>query len=131
MLTVVLAVGDEIDGRESFGEIVPGRFALDAAAIGIAAPVEIDASEIAAILPIAFVDQATETGAIGAGLGAEHAMRRLALRVFDAHAVGFKRLSFGPDIGGDRIGLIGLVEFGDGADRAADDVHLGRKRIAE
>ena len=29
MLTVVLAVGDEIDGRESFGEIVPGRFALD------------------------------------------------------------------------------------------------------
>ena len=58
VLAIVLALRDEIDGREPLGEIVPRGLALDAAAIGIAAPVEIDVGEIAAIIPAAFVDQA-------------------------------------------------------------------------
>src|SRR6202453_4978954 len=131
MLAIVLALPHEIDGPESFGEIVPRGLPLGAAAIGITAPVEIDAGEIAAIIPAAFVDQGAEAGAIRPRLRSEYAMSRLPLRRLEAHATRFERAPLGPDIGGDRIGLIGLVEFGNGADRAADNVHLGRKCVAK
>src|SRR6202051_2459035 len=63
VLAVVLAVRDEIDGREPLGKILSRGFALDPATIGITAPVEIDASQIAAIVPAAFVDQGAEASA--------------------------------------------------------------------
>ena len=58
-------------------------------------------------------------------------MGRLPLRRLEAHAIGFERAPLRPDIGGNRIGVIGLVELGNGADRAADDVHLGRETRRE
>ncbi len=53
------------------------------------------------------------------------------MRGLATHTVGFKRLPFGANVGGNRICLIGFFEHGDGADRAADKVHLRRKRVAE
>src|SRR5271156_6332185 len=102
VLAVILALRDEIDGSESLGEIVPRDFALDTAAIGITTPVKIDAGEIAAIIPSAFVDQGAEACAIGSWLRAEHPIGRLPLRRLAAHAAGFKRPSLGPDIRGNR-----------------------------
>ena len=50
MLAVVLGLRDQIDALEALGEIVPRALAFGAAAIGVAAPVEIDVGEVAASL---------------------------------------------------------------------------------
>src|ERR1700758_708995 len=68
VLTIVLALGDKIDGSKPLGKVAPRSLALNATPIGIAAPVEIDVGEIATMVPAALVDQRAQARAIGSRL---------------------------------------------------------------
>src|SRR5258706_5042268 len=77
VLTIILALRDKIDAGKLLGKIAPRGLALDTAAIGKTAPVEIDVGDIAAIAPAAFADQRLQAGTIGPRLRAEHTICRL------------------------------------------------------
>ena len=131
MFAVVLGLGNKIDIREAASKRVARDLALHATAIGIAAPVEIDAGDIGPLVPAALVDQRLQSRAIGAGFRAEHPVAGLPLCPLAVHAAGFQRLPAGANVRGNRIGAIRLIQQGNGADRAGDDIHLGRERVAE
>ena len=95
VFAVVLGLRDQIDALEALGEIVPRALAFGAAAIGEAAPVEIDIGKVAAIAPATLVHQRLQAGAVGAGLRAEHAIRGAALRRLAVHPTGLERLAAG------------------------------------
>ena len=132
VLAIVLVVNDGLDGLQS----VPRRRARRERpglmrAIGIGAPDDIGAGEVAAIGPQLLIDQGLQTGAIAAGLGAEDATagvaaapRRGAFRLRRA-----LRLVAHPR--GDRIVRLVLIQRADGADRPVEQFDLRRKGIAE
>ena len=57
VLAVVLGLRHQIGIPEALGEITPRALAFRAAAIGIAAPIEIDVGEVGAVAPAALVHQ--------------------------------------------------------------------------
>ena len=132
VLAVVLGLRHQIDVLEALGEIAARALAFGAAAIGVAAPVEIDVGEIGAIVPAALVHHAPA--------GPRH-RRRASSRTRDRpRAVAPPRHRIPSASSALRrartLAAIGLASSGSSStamarDRAADNVHLGRKGVAE
>ena len=72
MFAVVLVVHYQFGACETALESRVLRRSLGTRAVGIAAPSDISACQIAVILPTAFVDQRLQAGPVCAGLGTEH-----------------------------------------------------------
>ncbi len=131
MLAVVLVVQHELDpGEPALEQAVLGR-ALAAAAVGIAAPGEEGAGEVALVLPAALVDQRLQARAVGAGLGAEDAVAGAAARVLAAGARGDQLVLVRAHPGRDRVEPVRLVERGDRAHRLVEQLDLRREGVAE
>ena len=73
MLAVVLVLDHGIHRGEAIGEQLSFAVALHTAAIGVAAPVEIDIGQIAAFVPDFLVDHGLKPGAVSARFRSEHA----------------------------------------------------------
>ena len=84
--------------------------------------------EVGVLIPVATVDQALQSGAVGPGAGAENAVSGVAACGFDRHAFGDKRRGFAPDAGANRVYVLGLVKLGNslhGGIKQANDVGEG------
>ena len=79
VLAVVLVLGGDLDAREHGLEARPGVDAVLVARVGVAAPVHVRRREVGRRLPVAFVDQRQDAGAVGARRRAEDPVARLAL----------------------------------------------------
>src|SRR4051812_45295818 len=80
VFTIVLGLRHQIDALEALGEIVPRALAFGSAAIGEAAPIEIDIGKVATIAPAPPVHPGLPAPARSPRLPAQHAIRRPAPR---------------------------------------------------
>src|SRR3546814_9426435 len=73
VLAIVLVLDQGVGLGQALREEAAFGIALHAAAIGMAAPVEIDVRQVGAVVPDLLVDHRLEARAIGSGLRAEDA----------------------------------------------------------
>ena len=97
--------------------------AVQAAAVGEAAPGGVDLGEVGVVAPVAAVDQLQQPGAVGARLGAEDPCGGASL-VAVLGQVGLR-------VGADVVVLGGLVEAGDELHRVVEHRHHVREGVAE
>src|SRR5437763_7244440 len=131
VLAIVLVVQDSVGRGEARLEQAALGPSLAAGAIGPLAPAKIGLGEIAVLPPDPLVDQGLQTGAIGPGLRPENPIAGAQRRLVAGDALGFESLPVGRDTGGERIGDGGLVERGDRAYRAVEQVDQAGKGIAK
>src|SRR5258708_3416426 len=115
VLTVVLVVDDRLGGGETRAEKRAVFRALDARAIGVAAPGEICLGKLGVALPAAFVDQRLQTGAVSTRLRAEDAVTGAARRRFRRDALRFESSAFGRDARCKRVDVFNLIDLVDSA----------------
>ncbi len=76
MLAIVPGLRHQIDALEPLGELAARPLALGAAAIGVAAPIQIDLGKVSSMCSSPPRPSGPEGPPIGARLGAEHPVRR-------------------------------------------------------
>src|SRR3546814_14295179 len=73
VLAVVLVVDDGLDLLQAVLEQPLRGLPAGAGAVGVAAPGEVGLGEVRGLLPASLVAERLQAGAVGPGLGAEHA----------------------------------------------------------
>ena len=93
-------------------------------------PRRVDLGEVGIAAPVAAVEQLQQAGAVGSGLGAEHARGRATPSLGGAQ-LGGQPLGVGARVGGDVVLLGRLVQRRHGRDRVVEQRHQVRERVAE
>ena len=131
MLAIILVLYHRLQLAEALGERAAGRGALIGAAIGIAAPVQIDLGQIVTALPQTPVDGVLHTGAIGAGFGAKHPPASLTRRQFRGQPFALQLRAFLAHFGRQRVHVIRLVQCCHSLHGRIEEANKVGKRIAE
>ena len=121
----------QIELAHTLAEIILSRFAIDAFAIGIAAPGDINLAQVSRLFPLPAEEEIGHAGAIRTRLVGIDAEGGASLGFFRGQAGLDQFLAFDGDVVRQRIDFRRLLERSDHARRAVDGLHQIGESVAE